>query len=263
MVAGSTISRDGTRIGWTETGRGEPLVLIHGTGADHTRWEGFAPRLAGRFRQYLVDRRGRGLSSDASDYSIEYEYDDVAAVAEDIGGATILGHSYGGTVALGAATRTDAISRTICYEGWPAAERAFDPSDATDKIQERLDAGDPAGALTVMMRDVVGLNEDQIAWMRGQPMWDGRVAAAHSLPRELRAGPSMKLSNAELSRIAGPVLLLIGGQNEARLRPDAEELCATLKRGRIAVLPDQGHTAMDWAPEMFADAVASFIQSTA
>jgi pimeloyl-ACP methyl ester carboxylesterase len=40
-----------------ETGGGESIVLIHGAPADHTRWDGFAPRLADRFRLHLVDRR--------------------------------------------------------------------------------------------------------------------------------------------------------------------------------------------------------------
>lgn len=263
MVAGSAISRDKTRIGWTETGHGEPIVLIHGTAADHTRFDAFAPRLADRFRLYLVDRRGRGSSGDGSAYSIEHEYDDIAAVAEAIGGATVFGHSYGGTVALGAATRTDAVARTITYEGWPAVERTFDPGNAPDKIQALLDAGDEDGAVAVMFRDVVGVNEDQLSWMRQQPMWAGRMAAAHTLPRELRAGRSATFSTADLRGIASSILLLIGGQNEQLFRQDAEEMCSVLKDGRIAVLPDQGRMAIDTAPEMLAETVVSFIDSTA
>lgn len=116
--------------------------------------------------------------------------------------------------------------------------------------------------MAVMFRDVVGVNEDQLSWMRQQPMWAGRMAAAHTLPRELRAGRSATFSTADLRGIASSILL-IGGQNEQLLRQDAEEMCSVLKDGRIAVLPDQGHMAIDTAPEMLAETVVSFIDSTA
>jgi pimeloyl-ACP methyl ester carboxylesterase len=61
------------------------------------------------------------MSGDAGTYNIELEYDDIAAVAEVIGpGVIVLGHSYGGPIAIGAATRTDAIACVIAYEGWPS-----------------------------------------------------------------------------------------------------------------------------------------------
>jgi pimeloyl-ACP methyl ester carboxylesterase len=59
------------------------------------------------------------------------------------------------------------------------------------------------------------------------------------------------------------VLFLVGGQNEARLLSQAQQLCSLLPNGRVAVLPGQGHMAMDIAPEMLADAITSFIESTA
>lgn len=115
------MSTDGTRIGWITKGIGKPLVMVHGGAADHTRLEPFADLLTDRFAVHLLDRRGRGMSGDGDTYDIELEYDDVASVAEAIGPeVTLLGHSYGGPIAIGAATRTDAIARVIAYEGWPS-----------------------------------------------------------------------------------------------------------------------------------------------
>jgi pimeloyl-ACP methyl ester carboxylesterase len=46
------------------------------------------------FTVYAVDRRGRGESGDGSNYAIEREFDDVAAVVDPIGnGVDLLGHS--------------------------------------------------------------------------------------------------------------------------------------------------------------------------
>jgi pimeloyl-ACP methyl ester carboxylesterase len=61
--AQTVTSKDGTPIAYWRSGEGPPLVLIHGT-----------------FTVYTVDRRGRGESGDSEDYSIEREFEDVAAV---------------------------------------------------------------------------------------------------------------------------------------------------------------------------------------
>jgi pimeloyl-ACP methyl ester carboxylesterase len=265
---GATLSRDGTRIGWREAGSGPPIVLVHGAPADHTRWETFAPSLLDRFRLCLVDRRGRGLSDDGAAYSIASEYDDIAAVAEALGGGvTVLGHSYGGTVALGAATRSTAIARVACYEGWPGVRRGpvwYDdvPDDVPDGIQTLLDAGDADGAVAYLMREVVGLTDDDIARMRTQPAWAGRLAGVRLVSRELRAERSATLSESALRSIAAPVLFVIGEENDERLRPEVEELQAILKDARITVLPGQGHIAMDTAPEALAHAIVAFVEAT-
>jgi pimeloyl-ACP methyl ester carboxylesterase len=55
-------SKDGTRITYRRSGEGPPLVLVHGTAADHGRWRPVLPALEERFTVYAVDRRGRGAA---------------------------------------------------------------------------------------------------------------------------------------------------------------------------------------------------------
>src|SRR3970040_231447 len=97
-------SKDGTPIACEKTGSGPPLVLVHGTTANHTRWAPVLPALSKRFSVYACDRRGRGASGDASPYALEREFEDVAAVVDGIGGPVdLLGHSYGAICSLEAA----------------------------------------------------------------------------------------------------------------------------------------------------------------
>lgn len=264
----STVSTDGTRIGWITKGRGRPLMLVHGGGADHTRLEPFADSLSDRFAvpPRGGDRRGRGMSGDKDTYDIELEYDDIAAVAEAIGHeVTALGHSYGGSIAIGAATRTDAIARVIAYEGWPSlsgSPPSYDIGDTAERIQALLDSDDRDGAVTLVFRDVVGLDEAQLAEMRTQPSWQARLAAAATLPRELRADPTIQMAPADLAAIAAPVLPVIGGQNESALRHGADQLCSHLRDARVHVLAGQGHMAFDTAPDLLATAITAFVEAT-
>jgi len=51
-------SADGTSIRCWREGAGPPLVLVHGTTADHTTFRFITPILASRFTVYAMDRRG-------------------------------------------------------------------------------------------------------------------------------------------------------------------------------------------------------------
>lgn len=112
-------STDGTAIAFWRSGAGQPLLLVHGTTADHRRWSGISPHLERHFTVYAMDRRGRGGSSDSPDYDIMREAEDVAAVVEAMGEpVSILGHSYGAICSLEAALLTDKVRRLAdCRRG--------------------------------------------------------------------------------------------------------------------------------------------------
>src|SRR5262245_54898114 len=110
-------SVDNTAIAFARSGAGPPLVLVHGTTADHTRWKPLLPRLEADFTVYAVDRRGRGGSADALDYFIEREFDDIATVVDAIGEPVLLlGHSYGAICSLEASLRTRNVRKLVLYE---------------------------------------------------------------------------------------------------------------------------------------------------
>ena len=121
------VSRDGTEVAYWTSGQGPPLVVVHGTPADHTRWRPLLPYLEPHATVHAMDRRGRGASGDAPGYELAREYEDVAAVvdaAAEASGAPVdvYGHSHGGIVAFGAATLTPKVRRLVLYEGWPVPD---------------------------------------------------------------------------------------------------------------------------------------------
>ncbi len=63
---------------------GPPLALIHGSIADHRLWSTASPMFERHFTVYAMDRQGRGGSTDAPEYDVMREADDVATVLEAI-----------------------------------------------------------------------------------------------------------------------------------------------------------------------------------
>lgn len=78
------VSKDGTRIAYEQSGAGLPLLLIHGTGIDHTYWDPIAPTLEQYFTVFTMDRRGRGRSGDTEPYAIQREFEDVSFLVDYI-----------------------------------------------------------------------------------------------------------------------------------------------------------------------------------
>jgi len=113
----SVTSADGTRIAHKRSGNAPPLVLVHGSTANHTRWAAILPELQNAFTVIAMERRGRGESGDAAAYSRDREYDDVVAVVEAAGGGvSLLGHSFGALCAMEVALRVDDLRRLVLYE---------------------------------------------------------------------------------------------------------------------------------------------------
>ncbi len=115
----TVVSRDGTSVGYRRSGAGRPLVLVHGSPADHTTFDQLIPHLEPFVTVCAMDRRGRGMSGDGPCCTHGREFEDVAAVADALGpGVDLFGHPYGCVVALEGALLTTNLRRLILYEPW-------------------------------------------------------------------------------------------------------------------------------------------------
>jgi len=247
------VSRDGAPIAVFSSGDGPPLILVHGTTADHTTWRATGPELAHGYRVHAIDRRGRGASGDApgdAGYSIELEYDDLAAVADAVAGEAempvdVVGHSYGGRIGLGAALRTASIARLVVYEGAPspAGGEGYRPSGVEDRIASLIEAGDLDAAAQTFFREIVRMPETELDAYRANPVWPVRVAAVPTSLREIRAEGSAAASLDELGSVAIPVLQILGGDSAPPFHEATTALDERLANGRVVVIAGARHAA--------------------
>jgi pimeloyl-ACP methyl ester carboxylesterase/GNAT superfamily N-acetyltransferase len=257
---------DGTRIGVFTSGAGPPLVLVHGASADHTTFRVVGPVFAEGFNVHAIDRRGRGASSDTPPYSIEREFEDVATVASELAreaGAPVdvVGHSYGGRCALGAALLTNDIRRVVSYEGAPTpTDERYGDADVLEELRGIDAAGDPEGVLSMFMTRVVGMDDEALAGYRLDPVWPVRVAAAHTIVRELASEAASPAAGLEaLGRVRQPVLQVLGGDSRPEFGGATRALDARLADGRVVVIDGARHAAHHTHPEAFVGAVTAFL----
>lgn len=139
----SILECNGIPINYRQVGEGRDLILVHGLAANHAFWnlQVLLP-LSRRFRVTVFDLRGHGYSGmPASGYSSATMAEDILQLMNqlDIGRADLVGHSFGGLVALQlAALHQDRIDRLVVCDSrvyavqptnflrdWPNSEKAI------------------------------------------------------------------------------------------------------------------------------------------
>jgi len=260
--ASATAASDASR-------RRPAVLLVHGATADHTTWRTVGPAFAATRRVMAVDRRGRGASGDAATYSIEREYEDIAAaaaaLAETTGGAIdVVGHSYGGRVGLGASLLTPAIRRLVVYEGAPVpVGMSYRPPGMVDAVRAALDRGDNEAALATFLAGIVGMSEAALDAYRADPVWAIRVAAAPTILREVEAEASAAASLDALGAVTAPVLLVLGSISRSPFRIGTDELVSRLSNARVVTIAGAAHAAHHTHAAEFVRAVEAFLDEEA
>jgi pimeloyl-ACP methyl ester carboxylesterase len=256
---------DGTRIATFRSGDGTPLVLVHGASADHTTFRAVEPILTARHTVHAIDRRGRGASGDGPSYDIEREFDDLAAVVDDIAAESgqsvdVVGHSFGGRVGLGAALRTSKLRRLVVYEGAPApAGSPYQAPDLVGRLRSLADAGRNEELLSTFLAEVIGMSGPDLAAYRANPVWPARVAAAPTIVREIEAEASPAAGLDALGGVRLPVLQILGGASRTAFGAATEALDARLADGRIAIIEGAKHGAHHSHADRFVAEIERFL----
>ena len=223
----------GLRIRYVTAGRGKPLLLLHGWGASLDTFTAMAGDLGRQFRVTAFDFPGHG-GSDLPPGT--WQVDDFAALTMDlmaklgIERSSILGHSFGGRVAIKlAAANPDALDRLVLVDsaGVPPPQtlrrRLKRAASRTANTIGRL--GRPGRALRRgIVRRIASTD-----YLNAGPLRDTFLAIVREDLRPVM--PSIK----------APTLLIWGDSDRDTTVADAHEMEKLIRGSKLLVLKNAGH----------------------
>jgi len=269
---------DGNRIRVLEWSReGVPLLLLHGFGNEAHIWDDFAPAVAPYYRTVALDHRGHGESDWAADGSYDYEAMvgdvEVVTAALEIDRLVVVGHSLGGRIATLFVDRNpDRIAGFVLVDIGPDV----DPRGSTrirmdvaanlnptfgsvEEYARALTLAYPAArahALDRMARHALRLRDDGRYELKMDPALRKGVGQGDAS----RGSLTPEAQWAALARVSCPTLVVRGAASDILAPETADRMVdEVLKDGRLAVVPQAGHSVMTDNPEGFEEAVSAFL----
>ncbi len=193
---------NGVDLYYEVVGSGEPLIMVHGNGEDHTIFDVAAEKLKDHFTCYLIDSRDHGKSSKVTGLSYQSMADDIKSFILQLGldNVTFYGFSDGGIIGLLVASQTDLLKRLI-------VSGANTQPDGVKK------------GLILMMKVIYFFTRNQkIRMMLDEP----------------------HISDEELSRINCETTVIAGEKDLIR-KEHTEHIANAIKGSRMMILPGEGH----------------------
>lgn len=254
-------SADGTTLSVRTTGAGTPLVLVHGILDGMGAFSLIELELAEHYEVWVYDRRGRGGSGDAQDYSLEREVDDLRAVIAAAGSTPhVLGHSFGAVIALQTALSGAEVRSLILYE--PPINANAVTSDHVASIRRAIAEHRLDDAIATLTREIAGVSGDELhVAMHVPPVREQLREGVRTTPRELEAIRACDWSDLPLTDV--PVLTIRGARTASPVYPTNEQAAALALDTEIEILPDQDHLAHTFAPSVFAEVVLDYLDRRA
>jgi pimeloyl-ACP methyl ester carboxylesterase len=266
-TASKRIEAAGIDTAFLESGSGDPVVMLHGSGpgvSATANWQHNIPTLASTFHVLAPDIVGFGQTERPDDvvYSLRTWTDHVWAFldAHDIERTALVGNSLGGRIALQMATDApDRITRMVLM-GSPgvgmtpteglAALRAYEPShDAMRSLLRTYFAVNPA------------LITDELVSIRYEAsIADGAFEAYRAMffdPRH--RGSELGITEAEVRAIDTPTLLVHGREDKVVPLAVSQRMVELLPNADLHVFSHCGHwTQIERAAE-FTSLVGDFL----
>lgn len=248
-----------------------PVVLLHSSAASGRQWQALTDALRLRHEVCAVDLYGHGTQAawpGPAPLRLADEAAPVERLLERLGGAHLVGHSYGAAVALALAGRRPALVRSVvAYEPVLFGLLLDDPFSrrevqtvlgVAEAMRLRLAQGRPEAAA-----------QRFIDFWSGPGTWDvlppqrrqGFAARVPAVLQQFDALFGNPLAAADLARLRPPTLLLSGGATVPAARRIAEIVHAARPGARREVLEPMGHMGPVTHAALFNRRVLDWLQS--
>ncbi len=241
---------DGVQIHYTDTGEGDPLVLIHGFAMNWKRMKsaGAVDGLAERgYRVLAIDARGHGESGrphDPGAYGEEIPLD-VVRLIEHLGleQAYVVGYSMGAIVTNKVRALAPEKLRAVVMggAGWQKEGGTALPGITSLKLAEKLEeTGDFKWMLEEFVKDRQPPATEEEIEERNNRMMEGNDPIA--LAAVLRGWDGFAVSEENLRANEVPTLVVVGANDPLKVKVD--DLDGVMSNLEIVVIPDQDHGAL-------------------
>lgn len=249
--------RDGRLVAEHRPGSGTPIVLVHGVMADAAAWRGVAAALAPDRPLLVPNRRGRAPSAGCGpDYSIQTEVDDLRSWIDRLQGPVdLVGHSYGGLIAVEAARQGAPVRSLTLYE---PVVRPF-AEDALPAIRRAAATNDLDRLVELVNIDVSGYSAEHVEALRRTGAWRRLRELAAPLAAEMAAVASFHPDVPGWSAMDVPVTL-VAGELSASRSPYGDALDRfrqVFPAARSVVLPGQDHLGHVTAPSLLGHVIGA------
>lgn len=240
-------AEDGVRVHYQVWGPsdGEPLLLVHGLGADHRAWIMQRRSFGSRYRCIALDNRGVGSSDKpVGPYDLEVMARDALLVLDAAGhdSAHVVGVSMGGVLAQIIGVRAPERVRSLTLACTACRHLPW----RRELLAEWIEVAETEG-MGVFVRD-------NIRWLMGprslRRIWPLATFLAplvvnvppHGFAAQARAILAMDDAMAdELAAIEAPTLVTVGSQDVLTPRGDSEELAERIPGAELVVIRGGAH----------------------
>ena len=257
-----SIEINGLRIAFERAGEGPPLVLVHGAVSDRRVWKLQIDALADEFTVLAWDAPGCGESDDPPESFRLPDYADALAnlvAALDLRPAHVLGHSFGGALALELALRhPSTVAKLLIaggYAGWAGSLPA-------EEVERRLNF-----ALEVADRLPGGFEPTSMPGLFSEKMPDEAVRALTTIMSGIRPAATRSMAHAlaeadlreALPSIRAPTMLIYGTADERSPPSVARDLHRSIPSSQLTMLAGLGHESALEDPARFNLEVRTFL----
>jgi pimeloyl-ACP methyl ester carboxylesterase len=247
------IDINGAKLWYTDSGAGQPILLLHSSASSGAQWRELRARLETRCRVLTLDLYGCGKTDPWPGHRA-LTLADEARLAEAVirrcpERVHLVGHSYGGAVALRVAlhrperlrglTLIEPVAFNLLREG-DEGERALlgEVAEVAAAVAEGARTGDTWGAMACFVDYWNGAG----AWSRSQ--FGTRAAlsrCAYKVAQDFHAVVGDPTPRVAYCWLRSPTLLVGGEASPAPVRRVSELLAETLPKARQVVLENAGH----------------------
>ena len=255
------------RVAYSEGGKGEPLVLVHGFGASADSWNRMAARLSKRYRVIIPDLPGWGESTriESESYAYPQQIERLHQFLGQLGMRRfhLMGHSMGGFIASAYAAQYPDEVITV---GLIAPHGMAEPEPS--ELARSVAAGDN-WLVASTEPEFERLLNNVFAKRPYMPRPVLRLLAEHAIRNSAKSATifTAMQSNepplqARLPQIKAPALIIWGGQDRVLHVSSARLFQQGIANSELLLLPGSGHMPLLENSRQCADAWLSFQEKT-